>query len=144
MTPTVSVRREAAISFVINAALSLAFFAATFGLAPRSLSWGAADGLAFDFIPQSAAVALMSALVPSLLARRHIPGLLLRPVLTRALLLATGGALLGVLLAFFAEANAPIASSAALILKLAYGGTLGALVTILALCSLLRSAFPRP
>lgn len=143
MTGTVSVRREAAISFVINAALSVAFFAGTFGLASRSLSWGAADGLAFDFIPQSTAVALMSALVPSFLARRHILGLPLRPVLMRALLLAAGGALLGWLLALFTEANAPIASSGALILKLVYGGTLGAVVTTIALCSLLGSAFHR-
>ncbi|WP_030539772.1 hypothetical protein [Sphingobium sp. DC-2] len=138
MTGAISIRREAAISFLINAALSLAFFTGTFGLASRPLNWGAPGGLAFDFIPQSAAVALMSALVPPLLARRHLSGRPLRPVLLRALLLAAGGAMLGGLLAFFTRTNAPIALPAALILKLVYGGTLGALVTTVALRSLLR------
>lgn len=139
MTRAVSVRREAAISLLINGALSFAFFAATFGLASRLLHWGAPDSLALDFIPQSAAVALMSALVPSLVARRHVPGIPLRPILMRAFFLAAGGALLGSLLALMTQPGGSIASSAALILKLIYGGALGAIVTTIALRGLLRT-----
>ena len=71
MTAAASIRREAAISFAINAVLSLAFFLGLYGFTPRALRWSAPDGLALDFVPQSLAVALMSALVPALIARRR-------------------------------------------------------------------------
>ena len=146
MRASISIRREAAISFLINALLSLAFFAGTFGLSSRLLAWRTPDNLALDFIPQSAAVALMSALVPCLLARRHFPAMPLRPVLLRAAMFAAGGALLGALLAFAIQASAPasIALSAALLMKLTYGGALGSAVTIAALRILLRTAPSRP
>lgn len=146
MSGAVAIRREAAISFFINALLSLAFFAGTFGLSSQLLVWGTPDNLALDFIPQSTAVALMSALVPSLLARRHLPALPLRPIFLHAALLAADGALLGALLAFAIQTIAlpSVAASAALIMKLVYGGVLGSIVTTIALRLLLRSALSRP
>ncbi|MCE7798041.1 hypothetical protein LWE61_15945 [Sphingobium sufflavum] len=131
-----SIRREAAISFGINALLSLAFFLALFGLTSRPLHWGAPGGLALDFIPQSLAVCLMSALVPCLIARGRLaapPSV--RTVLLRALAFAMGGGALGALLAGVATMAAPppIGWTPALLLKLFYGGALGASVATLAL-----------
>ncbi|NWK96318.1 hypothetical protein DM806_11725 [Sphingobium lactosutens] len=143
MTKPVSIRREAAISIVINGALSLAFFLGVFGVSPRPLSWAAPDNLALDFIPQSIAVALMSALAPALIARRRLgqaPGL--GSVLIRAALFALAGGALGGALAFSIGSVAfpTIAWGTALTIKVAYGGALGALVAILALRRLLSSA----
>ncbi|KQN04708.1 hypothetical protein ASE85_06830 [Sphingobium sp. Leaf26] len=143
MTRAISIRREAAISVVINGLLSFAFFLAVFGVQPRRIGWVAPDNLALDFIPQSIAVALMSALVPALIARRrlgHAPTL--GPVLTRAALFALAGAVLGGALAFsIGSVSFPsIAWGAALTIKIAYGGALGALVATLALRRLLSTA----
>lgn len=142
MKHAVSIIREAAISIVINGALSLAFFLGVFGTAPRPLSWAAPDNLALDFIPQSIAVALMSALVPALIARRRLGNAsALRPVLIRAVMFALAGGALGGALAFSIGSVAfpTIAWGAALTIKIAYGGALGALVAILALRRLLSS-----
>lgn len=143
MTQPVSIRREAGISIVINGVLSLAFFLGVFGMSPRPLSWAAPDNLALDFIPQSIAVALMSALVPALIARRRLGhAQTLRPILTRAALFALAGGALGGVLAFSIGSVAfpTIAWGAALTIKIAYGGALGALVATLALRRLLSSA----
>ena len=143
MTAAASIRREAAISFAINAVLSLAFFLGLYGFTPRALRWTAPDGLALDFVPQSLAVALMSALVPALIARRRLRnGPPLRPILLRAGLFAIAGACLGALLARVASgAELPaIAWSTALAGKMLYGGVLGALVATLALRPLLATA----
>ncbi|HUD93867.1 hypothetical protein [Sphingobium sp.] len=143
MTADISIRREAAISVVINGVLSLAFFLGMFGTAPRPLGWMAPDNLALDFVPQSIAVALMSALVPALVARKTLGnGAALRPILVRAVLFALAGGLLGGSLAFSVGATAfpTIGWGAALTIKIAYGGALGALVATLALRRLLSSA----
>ncbi|MEC3911828.1 hypothetical protein U5A82_15530 [Sphingobium sp. CR2-8] len=101
MTHGVSIRREAAISIVINGALSLAFFLGVFGTQPRPLTWGLPDRLALDFVPQSIAVALMSALVPALIARRKLGNLpVLRAILVRAVGFALAGGALGGLIAW--------------------------------------------
>lgn len=145
MTQGVSIGREAAISVVINGVLSLAFFLAVFGVDPRPLGWAAPDSLALDFVPQSIAVALMSALVPSLVARRKLASApALRGVLLRAALFALAGGALGALLAVSIGGLgfASIAWGAALIIKIAYGGALGALVASLALRRLLAPARP--
>ncbi|MES2173123.1 MAG: hypothetical protein V4523_04170 [Pseudomonadota bacterium] len=145
MTQAVSISREAAISIVINGVLSLAFFLGVFGTQPRLLRWAAPDNLALDFVPQSIAVALMSALVPALIARRKLSyPPILRGVLIRAGLFALAGSALGGLLAFSIESVGfpPIAWAAALMIKIAYGGALGALVASLALRRLLSSARP--
>lgn len=133
----ISLPREAAIGFAINAVLSLAFFVGIFGLAQHPLGWAQ---LAPDFVPQSIAVALMSALVPALVARGKLGGAV-RPVLLRAVVFAIGGAVLGVVLMLLAGAAAlpPIAWGTALALKMLYGGSLGALVTTLVLRRMLAS-----
>lgn len=131
--PTLSIRREAGISFAINAALSLTFFLAVFGFVARPLSWGAPDALALDFMPQSIAVALMSALVPVLIARKRFGGAV-RGIVLRAMGFAIGGALLGGLLAWMTHgALLPIAWHTALTMKIFYGGSLGASITTMAL-----------
>lgn len=143
MTATVSIQREAGISIVINGVLSLAFFLGVFGLQSRPLSWAAPDRLALDFIPQSIAVALMSALVPALIARRQLGNRpAIGPILRRAMLFAIAGAVLGGLLAFsIGSAGFPtMAWATALTIKIAYGGALGALVASLSLRRLLTSA----
>lgn len=141
MTGTVSIRREAAISVGINGALSLAFFLAVFGTQPRLLAWATPDRLALDFVPQSIAVALMSALVPSLIARTRLGRRVsTRTIILRAFGFAIGGAVLGGLLAWAtgAVAQSPVAWGQALAIKLLYGGSLGALITILALKRMTR------
>ncbi len=142
MTTGISIAREAAISFVINALLSVVFFLGVFGLESRPLSWSAPDGLGLDFVPQSIAVALMSALVPSLIARRrldHAPAV--RTILLRGALFALIGAALGATLAFSIGGDRvrTIGWGAALIMKIAYGGFLGALVASVALRWLVSS-----
>ena len=135
-TPTVSIRREAGISVVINGVLSLAFFLGVFGTVSRPLGWMAPDNLAIDFVPQSIAVALMSALVPALIARKRLGnGSALRPILIRAALFALAGGVLGGLLALSigAAGLSTIGWGAALAIKITYGGALGALVATLAL-----------
>lgn len=143
MTQPVSIRREAGISIVINGVLSLAFFLGVFGTTPHPLRWAEPDNLALDFIPQSIAVALMSALVPALIARKRLgnaPGI--GPILIRAALFALAGGALGGVLAFSIGSVAfpTIVWGAALAIKIAYGGALGALVATLALRRLLSSA----
>lgn len=136
---------ETLIGMAINAAISAGFAIFVFGGRAEVGLWGA-DGLALDFVPQTFMVALMSALVPSLLTRRRIaagaihargaPAPLPRNLLLRALLLASlatillgGGATL--ILAFLL--SGPVAFGALLPLKIAYGALVSALVTPLAL-----------
>jgi hypothetical protein len=136
----ISLRREAAIGFGINAVLSLAFFLGIFGMARHLLDWGT---LAPDFVPQSVAVTLMSALVPALIARAKLGGGV-RPVLLRAAVFAVGGAVLGVALTLLTNAAAlpPIGWGAALGVKMLYGGALGALVTTLVLRRMIAAYVP--
>lgn len=122
--------REAAISFTINAMLSLAFFMLLYGMTPRMLAWGAPDRLALDFVPQSIAVALMSALVPSLILRRRLRlPIGIQPIVLRALLFALLGGLVGAAMAALCTSLPPIGWTAALLFKLGYGGALGAAIT---------------
>ncbi|WP_298400203.1 hypothetical protein [Sphingobium sp.] len=142
MTQALSIGRETAISVIINGVLSLLFFIALFGMQPRLLAWRAPDGLALDFLPQSVAVALMSALVPALIARRKMDGEpALRPILVRAALFALAGGALGGVLAFLVGGLGLvfIGWGFALMIKVTYGGALGALVASLALRQLLAS-----
>ena len=141
MNPILSIRREAGISFGINAALSLAFFHAVFGVAVRPVAWTAPDALALDFLPQSVAVSLMSALVPALIARRRLSlAVPVRVIVSRAVGCALAGGALGAALAFATrEAGIPpIGWHAALALKLLYGGALGAVITSLILRRMTR------
>lgn len=139
--PVLSIPREAGISFAINATLSLAFFLAVFGVERRALSWAMPDALAFDFVPQSIAVSLMSALVPALIVRKRFAiAIGLRSIVLRAIAFALAGAALGGLTAFVTgrAALSPVDWHAALAMKLAYGGSLGALITSLTLQRMTR------
>lgn len=135
------VRRETAISVSINVVLSLAFFLLVFGRRDPIPVWGMGQYV-FDFLPQSFMIALMSSVVPGLLAmKRRRSGLvaqasaatwLPRRLLTRGLLVGLMAALLGtglVALVFSALDAEVIALSTALGLKLLYGGGLAAIVT---------------
>lgn len=144
-TQIVSIAHEARTAFFINAALSIAFFLAMFRTrAP--LAWGAPDGLAIDFVPQSIAVCLMSALVPVLIARRRvmnagIGGVAgLRAVILHALCLAVaGGAMAGLLAwAILSLGLPPISWYIAFVGKALYGGLLGAMITKQALRRMVR------
>ncbi|WP_255245710.1 hypothetical protein [Sphingobium sp. D43FB] len=140
-TAKLSIRREAGVSFAINAALSLAFFLAVFGIAVRPLGWAAPDALGLDFIPQSIAVSLMSALVPALIARRRLSlAVPVRAIVLRAFGCALAGGALGAGLALATtQADLPaIEWGAALGLKLLYGGSLGASITSMILQRMTR------
>ncbi|HEX7873190.1 MAG TPA: hypothetical protein VF475_09785 [Sphingobium sp.] len=140
--PALSIAREAAISFAINAVLSLVFFLALFGRAEGVLHWGAPDALAMDFLPQSLAVSLMSALVPTLIVRRRMvrTDIAVGTILRTAAAFAVGGLIVGGVLAGAAQGLAlpPIDWWSALTLKLLYGGMLGAMITTMALGRMMR------
>jgi hypothetical protein len=129
--------REAAISAMINAAISAGFYLALFhGLAAVSVA--GVGGFAFDFVPQSFMVALMGALVPGLLALRPIAAAgLVVPARSRVVVQAFGfavlAALIGAGIAASLPAYATIGFATGLLVKIAYGAALGAAVTALAL-----------
>jgi amino acid transporter len=135
------VRRETTISIVINVALSLLFFLLVFGRTDPVPVWGLGK-YAFDFIPQSFMIALMSTIVPGILAIRRrrarlvdrveAPSRLPRKLVPRALLVALLAVLLGAGLVSLVLAAAQIdmiAWTPALVVKLIYGGALAAIVT---------------
>jgi hypothetical protein len=144
------IRRETIASMVINTLFSLGFFLLAFGLGGRVPVWGLGH-LAFDTLPQSAAIAAMSTLVPGFIAMRkirlgHLPRLAggsrlprniwLRAALAAAVSALVGGALVaGALLALGAAA---LPWWPALIAKLAYGAALAGLVTPPTLAAALR------
>jgi hypothetical protein len=59
------IARETAISAVINAGFSLAFFLLVFGTGGAVVGVGT---YAYDFLPQSCAIAVMSTLIPGAIA----------------------------------------------------------------------------
>jgi hypothetical protein len=135
------VARETMISAAVNAMLSAGFFFAVFGGSSAARVWGA-GGLALDFLPQSFAVAFFATLMPSLLARRAMrQGRLVGPSRTRAglaslLAVAILSGLVASLVgggtwaaAFWASGLAAVPAVPALLVKVAYGAILGALVT---------------
>ena len=135
------IRRNALQSAIINAGFSLAFFALVFGFPAQALTMAAPDRFALDFLPQAAAVALMSALVPVLVTRQDLARLTGRPpapirtivqqaVFFALVALIPGGVLAGLALAL---PWPPLALAPALVIKLGFGALLGAVVTFLAL-----------
>ena len=133
--------RETLVSVVINTALSLAFFLLVFGRRDPVTVWGVGNYV-FDFIPQSFMIALMSTLVPGLLAiRRRRAGLvertappkwLPRRLVPRALVAGLLAAVIGtgvVAILLGALGLQTLEWTLALAFKLAYGGTLAAVVT---------------
>ncbi|HUD94686.1 hypothetical protein [Sphingobium sp.] len=159
MTPSTGdldayVRRETAISIAINAALSLAFFLAIFGLDRPIPPWGV-GGWVFDFMPQGFMIALMSVLVPGIIAGRKLrsgrlvatpsSSLLPRHLVARAILLAITSALAGsALVATFVWIGGVqmLTPLAALLFKVGYGAGLAAIITPPSLRTALSA--PRP
>ena len=137
-------------SAAINMAMSAGFFLLAFGGSPQIPVWGLGQ-FAFDFLPQGFAVGLMSTLVPGLLARRAIAGArlegsspavpsagsILRRSLVNALLAAAAGGALW-LAVFWAAGIGMIAWTPAFVLKLLYGGLLGASATAFSLRAMWR------
>jgi len=135
------VRRETGVSIAINAVLSLAFYMLLFGTSGRP-AVGGIGGLAFDFIPQSFAITLMSALVPgsltiSKLARGQLapqPGHspLPRSLWLRSLVLASGAALAGAVVALIVTLgwhSSTLAWHEGAAVKILYGALLAWIVT---------------
>ena len=130
-----TVRKHVLQSTAINAALSIAFFLAVFGVPGRALAWAAPDRLALDFLPQAGMIGLMSALVPSLIVRREL-GAVHACRSTRRIVAAAGGwALVALLVGAGAAGLAhvygvpTIGGWQALLMKTLFGAALGAGVT---------------
>ena len=138
--------RETAISMGINAVLSAVFVFLIFRGKTKIGLWGA-GGLAFDFVPQTFMVALMAALVPTLLTRKaarkgsvpagpafaaRLPG----NAFVRALLVAVTVTAVGVPLAILVvDVSSPggLLFSAVLVAKVIYGTSLACIVTPVAI-----------
>lgn len=138
MTARALLLREAAISAVINAVLSIVFFILVFGTtgAPRL------DALGADFLPQAFMVSLMGSLVPALLMRRQLGGAI-GPIVLRAVVFALLGAAIAGggaywLCALHGAATLPFAT--AMTVKAAFGAVLGAIVAPLAVWPIIASA----
>lgn len=142
------IRREAAISALINAVISAGFTFAMFR-GENAEVWGM-GGFVADFLPQGFMVALMATLVPTVLARRAVgsgrvagalAGAAQRHLVLPALLAAVIGAVIltASMAALFAAIGLEtIPFAVALAIKVACGAILGALVTTIALSRMLR------
>lgn len=125
------VRRETAISVVINVFLSAVFFLAVFGVAVPAPVRGV-GGYAFDFLPQAFMVALMGSMVPALLTARRLrtgrSGAIMRRCALVAVLAAAllGGAALALLYATDLNRIAPLL---ALAIKIIFGGAEALILT---------------
>jgi len=136
-------RREQITSGAINLVLSAAFFFGVFGLANRPLHFAAPDNFALDFLPQAAAIALMSSLVPLLVvsaslrkegARTGGAAFITRTVLAVVLAGLASAATLAVICVFGPWRE--IGWTFALAAKLVYGTGLGVAGTTFALIRL--------
>jgi len=145
------IARETMVSAVINGVIGALFFFAVFGTDGRVAvgHWG---GYAFDFLPQSAAGALMACIVPGMIARRaQVAGRLgihgRCPVTIQWLLRAAFVAVLSALTLGAAIAGLWLVSDiatlewpTALCIKIIYGAALGAWVTRRVLRRIVRDA----
>ena len=136
-------RREQITSGAINRVLSAAFFFGVFGVSDRPLRFAAPDNFALDFLPQAAAIALMSSLVPLLVVsaslrkavRRSGGGLF---IARTVLVVVSAGLASAAALAAFCLFGPwrEIGWSLALAVKLIYGSGLGVAGTTFALTRL--------
>lgn len=141
MQPSAYIRRETAVSIVINLVLSALFFMAVFGRSGSVPVWGVGSYV-FDFGPQGFMIALMATLVPGLLARKartsgkvvamggaaRLPAnIAVRAMFCGLLGAATGMAGSALVLAPWGVTHLDWLT--ALLAKLAFGGTLAAVVT---------------
>lgn len=149
MTHDAYIRRETMIAIVINGVLSLVFFLIVFGQTDSVEVWGMGQWV-FDFLPQSYMVALMSTLVPGALTAKKLrdgvltpsdtPSRLPRSLPVRALMLALIAAIAGtaiVAVILWATGMSALNWTVALVLKVAYGATLGAIIAPIGLRSAL-------
>lgn len=132
------ITRETAISAVINAGFSLAFFLLVFGTGAVVVNVGS---YALDFLPQSCAIAVMSTLVPGAivggrlrkgaLVRSGRAGALPSGLLLRTVVMAVLGTLVGAVVCALLLLAGPSTFGwwGALAGKLAYGAALAVLVT---------------
>lgn len=145
------IRRETALSVVINIAISVAMFALVFGFSGPAAVRGP-RGLAFDFLPQAFMVALMGSLVPALVfaSRQNVLPCVQfaklsgkTAIAARAMLvavvaaLALGGAALGVLYMTGMATMPPLAGAG---FKMLFGGAVALLVTPRSLHHVLSAA----
>jgi hypothetical protein len=143
------VRTEMIVATIINAILSIVFMLIVFGGQPI-VAVGGRGGLIVDSIPQTAMIALMSMLVPSLLTRRRLktgriaplpePSRWPRTVLVRSVLVATvAAAIAWVLHALLMPLVGPLwPFLPALLFKAVYGAILGAAISGYAVTAALR------
>lgn len=134
-------RTEILIGVVINAVLSIVFFAIVFGLrAPVAV--GGVTGYAADFLPQSFMIGLMGTLVPGAITKARLGRGVIVPadhtsrlpvsIALRSVLLALLGMLIG---AVVGGVLALVAGGAlfqvlpAVLAKCLYGGLLGGVIT---------------
>lgn len=135
------IAREMAVSAAINAVISVGFFVAVFGFGASIEIWGLGK-FAFDFLPQSFAVAFFASFVPSLLARKAMlagtlasaskPAPSTSSLFAKSILVGVAAVILGAALwasILWASGAAMIAPIPAFALKLVYGAALGAVVT---------------
>lgn len=140
-------KRERRVSTAINVVLSAAFFLLVFGTRSREFSMAAPDNFALDFLAQAAAISVMAALVPALLVRKALRKGGAQSLPTTAAIIGQAGQMLlgGLVIAGLLAALCllgPVASlswTAALAIKLAFGGLLGFAVTHLTLKRLFAS-----
>jgi hypothetical protein len=141
---------ERRISIAVNALLSLLFFLLVFGL-PARVPVAGPGGYAFDFVPQSFMIALMSTLVPGLLTaarirQRRIAGsaetgvAIVRRALLTAVVAALAGGVVAAVLLYSGVATLPLVP--ALAAKILYGAVLASVVTPIGLHRALRSTDP--
>lgn len=134
--PPGMIAREAATSAVINVAISGGVFFLLFHGQQTVEVWGLGN-YAFDFLPQSFMVGGMASLVPGLIARHARkklgqPTTSISSLLMTAALLAIGAVVIGggsAAAVLWAAKFESIAFLGAFLIKLVYGGALGALVT---------------
>ncbi|MFZ2997148.1 hypothetical protein [Sphingobium sp.] len=145
------IARETIVSAAINGVIGTLFFFGVFGTDAR-VTVGGWGGYAFDFLPQSAAVALMACFVPGLIARHaqragrigtgHDGPATTRWLLQAACVSVLFGLTLGVAvaLAWLASGIAMLDWPIALAIKIIYGAALGAWVTRRVLRRMVRGA----
>jgi hypothetical protein len=142
---------ETMISVVINVGFSALFFFLVFGRTEQIALWGP-GGFAFDYLPQTFMITLMSVIVPTLLTRKRVAegkvarresafgARMPKNVVLRALLLAAlASAVLGAVAVLITGSlwSGQPAHSDLRLLKLAYGAVVAAIMTPIGLIAAL-------
>ena len=148
---------ETAISLGLNIAFSALFFFIVFGRSDHIDLWGT-HGFALDYFPQTFMIALMSVIVPTILTRKRVKGgrvmrressmsaRLPKNVILRAIMLACLACVTLAAVAVWITASfwsVEPAHSNLLLLKLAYGAAVAAILTPIALVAALSDDRPR-